>query len=313
MKRTHLALAGLLLLQVVLILIFRSPFSGASAGVETRPLFPELVAGDTVRMEIRGADETRIELVKDGGLWSIEELGGFPADKDKVDALLAQFGELKVRRPVVSSGRYHETFKVAEDDNEGRVLLWNEGNDDPGTDLLLGTSPNYRSIHVRRAEDDRVFEVQGLARFDVGSTSSAWIVKDLVDVDAESVVGFGLTNESGSFRLEKREGTWVVASPVGSADLTLDPAGVEELVRTGPVDETAQGFDNPAATVNLTWSSGEEGAESVQELVVRIGGQVEDQDTLRYATRSGFGYTGTVWASSVSRLVEDGLDDLQGS
>ena len=46
---------------------------------------------------------------------------------------------------------------------------------------------------------------------------------------------------------------------------------------------------------------------------LQIGGKVEDQDTQRYITRSGLEFTGTVWESSVTKLLEEKLDALFAS
>ena len=323
MNRTQLMLGGLLLVQVVLILIFHSPFSGATSGVESRPLLPVLAAVTPSQLEIRGSDDDVLTLVRQGGEWRVDNLGGFPADGQKVDDLLEDLKQLTVRRPVVSSGRYHAAFKVSGDEYEARVLLWDEPADDPQVDLIVGSSPNFRSSHVRLAGEDAVYEVRGLSPYDLRPDSANWIDKNFVDTDEARVIGLTLTNESGSFELEKQEGVWKVLSPATAAGQELDADKADALIRAlssirlsggaGPVDEASHGLAQPAATLVLRLGpdDAEESAET--ELIVKVGGQVEDNESQRYVTRDGFGFTGTVWESSVRQLLEKTLDELYGS
>jgi len=116
-----------------------------------------------------------------------------------------------------------------------------------------------------------------------------------------------------------------VISPEGAGKRPLDQAKVDELVRTassiqlsdasGPVDETAQGFGRPAATLVLRWAAAEESDTDAppRETTVQVGDKVQDNESQRYVTRQGFGYAGTVWESSVDRLITGKLDELYGS
>jgi len=320
MSRTQLYLVGLLLVQVVLILTLRSPFSGASAGYETRPLLPVLEAITPTRLEILGKDDESILLVRQDGVWKIEDLSGFPADGRKVDDMLGQLRDVRVRRPVVSSGRYHDAFKVAADENEARIRLWADGQDDPDVDLILGSSPNFRTSHVRLADEDEVYEASGLSPYDMRPTANTWIEREFVEADPTLVSSLILTNPSGSFELVRGAGGWRVVSPEGQAELTLDPDKVDSFVRSvtslrlsdaaGPVDDAAHGFTEPAATLVLRLGQTAAGSE---EITLRIGGQPEENESERYITREGFGFTGRIWTSSVSRLLEESLESLQSS
>jgi hypothetical protein len=324
MSRTQLYLVGLLIVQVLLILLVRSPFSKASAGVEARALLPVLEAITPNRLEILGPDDESIRLAREGESWRVESLDGFPADDEKVEELLSNLADLRVRRPVVSSGRYHETFKVADDVYERRIRLWAVAGSDAEVDLFIGSSPNFRTSHVRRAGEDAVYEVRGLSSYDVRPASSGWIERELVQTDETRVVGFTLSNESGSFELVREDGIWKHSLP--ERDDTLDQGKVEAFVRTvssvrlddavGPVDSAAHGFTSPAATLVLRWSDTLEevdGEGAVRELTLTIGQQLPDNESRRYITRDGFEFTGTVWESSVRRLLEETLDDLLAS
>lgn len=323
MNRTQLYLAGLLLVQVVLILIFRSPFSGASTGYESRALLPALDAITPGQVEILGPDEESIKLTRRDGAWRVDDLGGFPADGTKIESMLDDLKEIRVRRPVVTSGRYHASFKVADDDHEARIRLWDESEGEPDIDLIVGSSPNFRTSHVRLAGEDEVYEARGVSPYDLRPTKSSWIERELIDADEIGVVGVVVTNAAGSFELAKQEGIWTVRAPAQDEGAELDQGKVDSLVRTatdirlsdgtGPVDAAAHGLADPAATVvlRLQDAGGDPTEESaVRAVTVRIGGHPDDDESKRYITRDGFDFTGVVWESSVRRLLEEKLEEL---
>jgi len=323
MNRTQTILSGLLLVQLLLIVLIRSPFASTSGPAQSQPLLPSLEAITPSHIELIGSDDERINLRNEGGGWVVSEAGDFPADQTKIDNLVKELRELSVRRPVVSSSRYHEAFKVRTDDNEGRVRVWDDASGDPQIDLILGTSPNYRITHVRRADDDRVYEVRDLASYDVRAKASAWSVKQLVDVPQEDVVEIAVTNASGSFRLARQdEGGWKIVEPQAQAGRELDADKVDSLLRAacslsmdepvGRRDEDAQGLSEPAARVELlVRGTGEDASSELVEVVV--GRAVDGKDTQRYVTRSGFDFTGTIWESSVKKLLDEPVDDLLAS
>ncbi len=322
MTRTQKQLLGLLAVQLVLIVLLRSPFSRASGSVALKPLLPALEAFTPARIELFGADEDKVTLIRQGEGWGLDELGGFPADANKVDDLVEKLRGLQVRRPVVSSSRYHEAFKVTDDTNEGRVKLFGDRADDAKVDLLLGTSANYRSLHVRSRGEDPVYEVRDLATYDVRAKPGNWAHMEFVDVPEAELASVVVSNAAGSFELVRGDDGW---SAVGS-DIVLDQDKVSTLVRSasslrlaeplGPVGGGGAEPADPALTVTLRWWTGGAGAdegaeaEAQQELVYWIGDKLADSDTQRYATRTGFDFKGAIWDSSVSNLIEKKLEEL---
>ncbi len=322
-------LAATLGLQLLLILLFRAPWGDGGGTLETRALVPALEAITPVRLELGGSDGESITLDKTGDGWGIAGLGGFPADDEKVQKLIDDLEALRVRRPVVTSSRYHDAFKVEDDDHEGRVRLWADAGAEPKLDLIVGDSPNYRVVHLRLAGEDAVYEARGLAAYDLQPQTTSWIRKELAGAAADNVVGLELANARGRFRVDKVDGAWKVVSPEGSAGDVLDTKKVEDLVRSaaalrladaaGARDDGAHGLSAPAATVTLRWTADGAGATSaespadVQEVTLEIGGQVPDKTSQRYVGRTGLAYTGTIWESSVTTFLEKQLADLLAS
>lgn len=329
MRRVHITLGGLLVLQLLLILVLRSPFTNAARPSDSRALIPQLESITAAKLELDGPEGKQLTLEKEVAGWVIDDLDGFPADEDKVEELVEDLRDMRVRRPVVASRRYHDKFKVGDDDFEGRLKIWSSGSSDPEVDLILGSSSNYRSLHVRNAGEDAVYEVRGLASYDVRPDASTWAEKQLVDVAAEDIVGLELTNRSGTFSLARADGKWSVVSPESQRGRTPDPQKLDALLEAarsiriadpaGALDEAAQGLSPAVATLKIkyrrattaTEEGGEgTGGEATDEVEVRIGRNLDDDASKRYITRSGFDFCGTIWDSSIDKLIEQKADDL---
>lgn len=318
MTRTQWILAGILAVQVLL-LIAAAPWSSETGIESSHPLLPELESFTPARLEIQENDERSVTLDRKGDAWVLPDEDNFPADSSKVDQLLDDLEAIKVRRPVVTQSRYHDTFKVAEDEHERRLRIWKDADDDPEIELFVGTSPNYRVSHVRVGGDDRVYEARGVGAYDLRSTPLSWVNQTFVDVPFDDVTRFTLSNEHGRIELAREEGEWKLVSPAGSGEPSLDTTAVDSLVRSvaslrlsepaGAIDASAQGFDDPAATVEIAYHTGEEATEEVVE--VRVGAEVGDGDGKRYASRSGFDHAVILSKYEADKLTGKKLADLQ--
>ena len=328
MSRSQWILSGVLAVQALL-LVVTSPWSGDGGAVASRVLLPELESLRPTRLEIHESDERSVVLERRAEDWVLEEAGGYPADTAKVDELLDSLGEIRVRRPVVRSDRYHGALKVEEDDHERRVRIWEDSGDDPRVDLLVGTSPNYRLSHVRRGDEDQVYEARGISAYDLGSDSGAWIEKKFVDVVSDNVTRFELTNAHGTLSLERDGDSWILASAL---DEELDTAAVNSLIRSvsslylrepaGPVGDSGYGFESPAATVEITTQAPEipdllkdpeapvlePPAPEVVTLV--LGSEVPDGDGNRYASKSGFDFAVVLSKYDADKLKDHKPADL---
>jgi hypothetical protein len=340
MSRTQWILSGTLAVQAILLAI-AAPWSSRSAAQASRVLLPELASFTPSRLEIHENDERSVVLGREGDRWVVEDSDGFPADAAKVDKLLDSLGEITVRRPVVSSNRYHGALKVTEDDHERRLKIWETPDGEPKLELLVGTSPNYRVSHVRLGGEDEVYEARGISPYDLGSEGRAWIDTHFVSVPFDDVTRVKLTNEHGTIELARDQGPWTVVSPAASAGKELDQAAVDSFVRSltslsltdpaGPVSKPDYGLQNPAATVEITYRSGgdssaaplnleaEPGAAApaapavegtVEVLTLELGGALGDDTGKRYASRSGFDHAVVLSKYDADKLVTEKLADL---
>ncbi|MFQ5767731.1 MAG: DUF4340 domain-containing protein, partial [Acidobacteriota bacterium] len=342
-------LAGLLVVQILLLFMMHSSLAPASAAVAPHPFLPVLGSITAVRLELDDADGKNITLEHSGDEWILEEKDGYPVDGSKVDELLDSLKQAKVRRPVVTSNRYHDSLKVSEKTHEHRLKVWDSAEnekDDPKVDLFLGTSPNYRITHARLGGDNRVYEVAGLNSWQFRAEPGAWVKKKFVDVPADQVTGFRLENEHGTFELQKKDGQWSLVSPKKKGK-DLDSSKVEGLVSSfaalylqdpvGKMDEEAQGLAKPAAIIRITRTkpapeeTGDAGstaapdseesaadaegpeapaAPEVETTTVRIGKISDEKAGTRFATRSGFDFAVTLGKYDAEKAVNQNLEDL---
>lgn len=324
MTRNQWTLTVILAVQVLLVLLVRGPMAGDMAPTEAQVLFPPLEAFSPAKLEIQGPGEEKVTLIRDGEGWGIEESDGYPAQGDKIDQLVDKLKELEVRRPVVSSSRYHAALKVADDEHERHVRIWRDESGGPEIDFFLGSSPNYQRTHLRKADEDLVYAAQGIGSYDVQARPNSWFQATFVDVKMEHLKSFRLENGEGTFELERSEdGTWTATSPANLQGKVLDTAKVETLVRSvaslratepaGRRDDETHGLASPRATALLRYAEpAGEGSEPVEEEVtVWVGGAPADNDNRVYVARSGFAFVAEVYKSSVDRLLEQKAKDLE--
>ena len=331
MNRTQWVLTGLLIVQLLLLLAVGAPFSSGSATVGQKPLLPVLDSVTATRIQITQStedDDKSVVLQRKEEGWTLADRAGYPADASQVDRLLEDLKSINVRRPVVSSGRYHEALEVTADKHQRRLRLWEDASDDPDIDLFVGSSPNYQISHVRLAGDDRVYEVRGLNPYDLRTDPIAWVNKKFLDIAFDDVTAVKLTNGHGEFALERHDGAWRLASP--PAGETLDQSKIDSFVRSvaslwlsepaGPASDAAYGLADPAATVEITYGPGGEGVDSdtggeafagpVQVETLVIGGPAEQDSSQRYATRSGFDYAVILSKYDAEKALDKKLADL---
>jgi hypothetical protein len=313
MTRLQWTLAGLLFVQLVVIWIV-APWSGGEAASAPHPLLPDLLDLAAEKILITSTENDSVSLSRTEENWRLEEAQGYPADAEKVKRLLESLEELSVRRPVVSSARYHEALKVTEEDHERRLRIWAEGDEDPAVDLLLGSSPNYRLSHVRLVGDDRVYEARGLSKYELRADADSWIERRLMEIPYADVMSVRLRNSHGQFSLERTADGWSVASETASLTEEPDPSEVESFIRSvtslrlsetaGQVDEAAHGLEDPVAELGVIAGS------SAEPLTLIVGAEVDGGDGKRYASKPGSGFSVVLGKYDAEEITEKKLDDF---
>ncbi|MBF0370407.1 MAG: DUF4340 domain-containing protein [Magnetococcales bacterium] len=270
----QIRLLGILLVgQLALAVALFSTGADLQAVRPDTPLL-EFATTDIHRVVIQGGREgEEVVLVKGEAGWQLPDHFGFPADSDKVEALLSRLAALRHGLPVATTASALQRFKVSEDAFERRIIL-HQGEGVAGT-LYFGTSPGLRRIHARGDGDDGVFSVK-MALHDAPFEAERWENKRILTFPEEEVTGLEL---SGLTLTRDPESDVVVDSDVegGEENSDLTPpwqvVGLEggETLRADQVDtlvrklanlsidrvlgleaKAAYGLDAPALTLSIT-------------------------------------------------------------
>jgi hypothetical protein len=304
MNRPQQVLAGILALQIVLIAVAfwpRTTSTGAGA-----PVFSNLGAGDIVALTVTDADGNTVQLHKQDEGWVLPDADSYPADADKVSAVLDKIAGLTTSRLVTQTSSSHKRLQVSADDFVRRIDFETAKGDQ--YTLFLGSTPQYGAMHFRVDGQDETYLTSDFSTWDARAEPAAWIDTSYVKVDEASVRKLTLENANGSFTLTKGEdGNWTMAG-LRSGE-TLSQTQVDSLVRRaasvamdrplGKEEKPEYGMDQPGAVVRL------ETADST--LTLRVGAQdPEDQSYVVISSESP--YYVRVASYAVKDLVEETRD-----
>jgi len=214
--------------QLLLIAIVYWPKSGESqAGKILADLSPAAVDG----LSISDADNNRVELVKEEGVWQVRlaDKSLYPAEKNKVERLLEKLAGLDRGRLVSSAPTTRRRFEVADDHFSRRLALKKGGEE---TVIFLGSSPGYRKIHLRRGDEDGIYLVRELAAWEAATKAASWWQRNYLDYDPAKITSLRVKNSHGEFVLNraKAKSPWQMAG--GKAlDQGKTKSVIDELCR----------------------------------------------------------------------------------
>jgi len=220
MKKWNILLIILLLVQAGLILISSTVNTDFEAITTDSPLCgfqTKLI--DTVRIE--GPKNENVRLKRSDGTWQLPEYYHAPADQKRVRQLLEKLHALKRDWPVATTTGAAKRFKVAPDDFERHILLYNGDNIE--AELYVGTSPSFRKVHVRLPDSSEIMAVP-FAVFDAGTSPENWLDKQMLKIDAADIKELRI----GKLTLVRRDDVMVPARDKPNATVARDK--VEQLV-----------------------------------------------------------------------------------
>jgi hypothetical protein len=314
MKRIHLGLVGLLVVQIALTVLVFWPRSAEVAGEE--PLLPGLTASEVIGLTIMDGEGSTLRLEKSNDGWALAEADGFPVDAERVVPVVEQLVGLNTQRLVTRTEASHRPLQVAAAAYVRRVDLYTtEGQT---VTIYLGSSPRYGLVHFRLEGQPEVYAAQGLNVWDIVPSANHWIDTQYLSVGQDTVRRLTVENSHGTLVFEKTA-TEAEVQPgamawtlVGlTADEPLDVGNVNMLVSQassvtmvaplGKSERERYGLNTPNATVTL---------ETTEETItLRVGAQ--DPDSGYYVAKvSTSPYYVHVAATGVDRLVESSRDSL---
>ncbi len=205
------------------------------------------------------------ELEKTDSGWVVASHYNYPADTKKVDDTLSKLAALRSRGPVTTNASRHGQLKVSGDSYERRLVLKGEG--DALTDLYVGSSPGFRKVHVRVAEQEDTHAVNGLSAWDVGQAVSNWVNTEYFKIPGDDIVSLIVENSQGVFEFTRAVGAgddgWRVVQPAGvpvaGKELDLgklkgsvrNVANIRLLEPVGTEPTAALGFDSRLARIQI--------------------------------------------------------------
>ena len=148
---------------------------------------------DAVKVEIV-SNEARFALVRNGEEWGLEDRARYPVHYDKIKRAIVGLAELKLLEAKTSDPARHERLQVNEPDAEAAGSVRFAVKDSAGGVLAEGVlgkqNPNLfgesgGGTYLRRGKEAQAWLAEGEAA--LGKTRNDWLIRDIVDIDAEAV------------------------------------------------------------------------------------------------------------------------------
>lgn len=190
-------LSILLVLQVLLIIGVFVYNAKQQHAVDARPLLGIKIQ-EIDRVLVSDANGSA-ELKKSANHWQLPALEALPADGKKLTDALAKLAAIKLTWPVTTTRSAHERFEVAEQGFQRRIELFQ--GDTKRADILLGSTPGFKKVHVRQADTDEVYAVE-LNSFDFPALAKDWLQKDVLAIAEPEMI------KAGDYHLQKEGGEW---------------------------------------------------------------------------------------------------------
>ncbi len=204
---------------------------------------------------IEESKDKTLTLKKEDGRWSVdsgESGSAIPVDGEKVDKLLEKLAELRAPWPVATTTAARERFEVGDENRQRHLLLQAGGK--IAAELLLGTSPGFRRLHVRIPGADEIYEVD-LTHFELATSVDEWLDRAVLAADgAVSAVA-----RDGQWRLARSDDGWMLddgAADSNAAEQMADRfANLRVLGVAGPAP--ADEASKPATRFTVTDEKGQ--------------------------------------------------------
>ncbi len=186
-------------------------------------------AVDELRIASKPADGEELDwlhLVREADDWTIASEGRYPAERDKVEAVIEQLLAMQVRSPIATREASHNSLKVGEDEYGRRVAI-RTGED--RYELVLGAAKS-NSVNVRRADATEVYLATGLSEWSIRDDARSYWDSSYVSADPNEITALRLSNRHGTLGFTRGDDGWRLAEP--TEDASLDREEIERFLRT---------------------------------------------------------------------------------
>jgi hypothetical protein len=308
MSKNRLAIASVVLLALVAltVVMVNARSSDYEPQTTSEVKLPKVDKDKLDELELSGADQPKVRIVKQGDEWRLAEPVDARADQEAVKAAINKLGELKVNGVAATKKENHARLEV--DEAKGTHVVAKSG----GKTVIDGYLGSYDSgsTMLRLANQDIVAAVEGSIRFAFRKQARDYRDKVITKIETASVQRLVFDNDNGHFefvRDDKEE--WKQVPAKGQKRITpLDISKVKGLLGSASnlnasdfaapgVTAEQAGLGPKAATATLKLNGGDAG---VSEVLYRIGSK---QDTNFYLQREGNDTIYLISAWLASRLV----------
>ncbi len=147
-----------------------------------------------------GGEENNIATIqKADNKWQLPELQQLPANNSKLTDLLDKLDDLRTGWPVATTTASRKRFEVEKDIFQRRLQLYQ--GDTLAAELLVGTSPGFRKVHIRKPDDDAIYAVP-LNSYELPPKNDDWLDKSLLAANEINSI------KGPDYALRKTDGNW---------------------------------------------------------------------------------------------------------
>ncbi len=257
MNKTLKILLGVLAVQLLLAgtMLLKNRRAGAAGNEES---LLRLKADGFDRVVITEPGKTPGTLAMKDGKWILPDRWDFPVSQEKRALTLDKLLDLKKSWPVGDSADARKRCHVTEDSFEKKVVF-EQGGKEKKT-LYLGTSPEYRKVHLRPSDRDEIALVE-FGYHDLATPPAEWEDKKFLSIDRATVMsietpGVQLVNKENGFAVDHlKPGEESKTSEVDSLVSQITNITFLELMGTTMLPDF--GLDTPAYKVTVRTKDGQ--------------------------------------------------------
>ena len=244
MKLNSHWLKGLLVLQILLAAILF--WNNQQENKLPDQALPADLSPDQIDKIVISSQASSVTLQKQGEDWILPDWNRLPAKQAGVNLALKKLEELKVEWPVTTSSSSHDRFELSEDNYRRRIQL-QKGDSQLG-EILLGTSPGFRKVHLRLPGEDQVYALE-LSTHEFSDRVNDWLDKTLLaSKNPRSIKSslFNLTRKQDQWQLQRPDGTALAPDAVDQQKLNQFVSALSNLSVTGVAENSGSTGSEPA-------------------------------------------------------------------
>ena len=200
MSRKHFSLLLVLTVVVAVLVLLIPGKTGKESDFEQSRLLPGLQeqVNDLDWLQFSGAGETTIAtLQRSEGAWRVAEADGYPADWERLRALLADLARAEIVEAKTANPDYYDRLGVediAHPEAGGTRIAFPDGSGLPA--VIVGKRAQGREGQYVRLEGTAASALVD-RELDLPSAASDWLEQDIVDISDSEVVEVDIAHADG--------------------------------------------------------------------------------------------------------------------